>query len=773
MTEVTVSAKATIHVEHSSIKVIENQSGDSWSNIVHRTEYSFCLGQGQIFTVGDNDIRLAKIKHIAQYAWGYGPPPNSTRLVCKLYKSKDMWLSDYITSAYNTYETDDIERADGGNTPNYTNLWFHFSDDVILEAGGQYAYHIETVEMFENETILEGLTDSGNHYAGGRIIRKVLYPPYEDINEQRISTLSYDCHFELYSYTISKISARARIVLDTDPGRKTKLSFGYGSEYISNFVGYSDYPKIEQRNKSAKFHFYDALEYLSQFKLSGGSLLTDIKVSSYVWKILDEAYEDYFLEIASGDSGESWLDSGDGTVSSDTDNHIEGDACAKLTVEDGTGSAYIDTGNLDITDYNYLSFYIFIEDAEYVDEAFVRFETTHGSDYFEYELTNLKSGWNIFYVSKDDFDETGSPDWDDVDSFELELTTTEGDTTYAFIDAVRAVDSVNYPFRYFSNSLQIIPTAWFAGNTALYEIKVACEAEGARFFSDENGNLYFQNRQFYNLTDSYKVSSWEFNFNRLFDHELPMRENEIINKVLVKIKPRVIVSEKEIWNYSFTPSIEASETKTVWAEFTDPCPTTAAGIVEPVATTDYTANTQEDGEGDDKTAQIDIDITKFATSAKLEITNNDAGTVYLTMLKLRGTPAEEASEVRVIVEDNDSIESFGTRPSGGYIIDNKYLADETYAGTLAQQLIDWYKDPLSRVVLKNRSVPHLQLGDMISVKNDELNTSKLMRITTLKNSYTTDGFNQEIHARDVATFELLSFFTIGDSEIESVDVIAP
>jgi len=569
------------------------------------------------------------------------------------------------------------------------------------------------------------------------------------------------------------ISAKARIILNTDPGRKTKISLGHGDEYISSFVGYSDYPRVEQRSKLAKFHFYDALEYLSQFKLTGGSLLTDIKVSSYIWKILDEAYDGFFTVIATGDSDETWTDSGAGTASQDTDNHIEGDGCAKLTVVDGVGSQYLQVGNLDLSDKDYISIYVFIEDADYVDSAKLRLETTHGSDYFEYELTGLESGWNIFYIDKDDFTDTGSPDWTDIDYVELELTTTSGDTIYAMVDAIRAVDSVNYPFRYFSVSLQTIPVAWFAGNTGLYEIKVACEAEGARFYADEDGNLIFHNRQYYNLTDAYKVSSWEFNFNRLFDHELPMRENEIINKVVVKIKPRLIVSEKEIWSYGFVPSIGASETRTIWAEFTDPCPTTATGIVDPEDTTDYTANTQADGGGTDKTAQISIVITKFATAAKLEVTNNDAGTVYLTMLKLRGTPAEEAPEVRVISEDTDSIATFGIRPSGGYEIDNKYLADETYAQTIAEQLITWYKDPLSRIVLKSRSVPQLQLGDMISVRNDELNTSKLMRITVIKNSYTTEGLNQEIHARDVAPFELLDFFIIGTSEIEGTDVIAP
>jgi hypothetical protein len=43
--------------------------------------------------------------------------------------------------------------------------------------------------------------------------------------------------------------------------------------------------------------------------------------------------------------------------------------------------------------------------------------------------------------------------------------------------------------------------------------------------------------------------------------------------------------------------------------------------VTPVATTDYTANTQADGGGADLTADIDITITKFATATKLEVEN--------------------------------------------------------------------------------------------------------------------------------------------------------
>lgn len=559
------------------------------------------------------------------------------------------------------------------------------------------------------------------------------------------------------------------------PGRIVKSSVGFGNEYLQIFKGYSELPRVERGSKTAKIHFLDELDFLSGYKLSGGTLQTNIRTDRYIWGILDEVYKNYFTVISSCDTSETWS----GGQSEET-NHRGGDAARKVQSTSGTEETAYRTISpaLDLSGYtndDFIDFFCYVDDASNVDYVKVRLETTPGSSYYEKSIgSSLVDGWNEFHILRSSFAETGSPNWNSISRITLIVKATSGNDVYCIFDEVRITNKDNYPQRFFDIGLQTIPVAWWAGNTALYEIKVACEAEGARFYADEYGNLHFENRQHYNLNYEHKASVWGFDFDRMMDLEYPHNETDIINKVIVKLKPRRVVSTaEEIWRYGFVPAIPASTTKTVWATLVDPCPTTETGIIAPVAGTDYTANTQEDGGGTDKTSQISITITRFANSVKLDITNNDTGTVYLTLLRLRGTPAKESDEVIITAQDNTSIGIYGERPSGGLVIENKYLADETYAQTRAEQLVEWYKDPKTRIVLKNRSVPQLQLGDMITVRNPEVDKNYLMRITCIKNQYSNEGMNQEIHCRSVTPQEQLTYFQIGVSEIQGTDVIAP
>jgi len=569
------------------------------------------------------------------------------------------------------------------------------------------------------------------------------------------------------------LSTQARVKGEVEdyllPGRPAKLSFGFDEEYLQVFKGSSDLPKVEKSSKTC-------------YRLSGGELEIDVRTDRYIWGILDYVYSDGYLDLATCDVGESdWYDWGDGsyTPSDDEVNQRYGDACKKLEIEESVALIRRNLGGIDLSAYSHISFFLYIEDILKFNGVSFQVGTSGGVNYYEISSgidswpTDLHSGWNEFWIDKDDCIEHGTISWDDIDDFIAIGDVKSGETSYFLLDVVRACKSNLYPQRVFDIGLQSIPTAWWAGNTALYEIKVACEAEGARFYSDEYGGLHFENRQHYNLNDEYKSSKWGFTFDNMTDLEYPTKETDLINNVIVKLKPRKVVAEKEIWRYGFTPSIGAGETKEIWASLIDPCLTTAAGIVSPVATTDYTANTQEDGGGTDKTAQIDIDTTKFANAVLMEVTNNDAGAVYLTLLKLRGTPAEESDEVNVKVEDATSIATYGKRPSGGLVIENKYLDDEDYAETRAQQLIDWYKDPKTRIVLKNRCVPQLQLGDMIGVSNEDIGYNYIMRVTGIKSQFSNDGLNQEIYCRSVLDQETLSYFEIGASEIGGTDVIAP
>jgi len=562
----------------------------------------------------------------------------------------------------------------------------------------------------------------------------------------------------------SNFNSIAPVIL---PNRKFNIKTGFEGELIDKFNGVAEYP--DSTIKETKFHIYDALEAIGEFKLSAGGLAEDVRTDVYIQGILDEVYADYYLPIVTGEVAETWTDDGSGadgaTFTDDTSNFKYGASARKINVDNGTALTEIAVTK-DLSNYDAITFDIWVEDISTLDEVIIRLYD--GAHYYSYTPT-LVSNWNSFKVLIDDFTVSGTPDITSIDKVEVEVTSVASEIAEINIDEIRAVVNKDYPQRIFDSGLSVIPVVWWGGNTALYEIKTATEAEGARFFADEQGRLIFQNRQHFNTNDEYKSSRYGFDFDNSKDLLYTGKVSEIINKVTIVLKPRRVQSSQVVWSYFDVPKqIDAGATLIVWANFDDP----VFNVVTPVSTTDYTGNSNSDGSGADRTSDISITITKFDTASKLEIENTSGSSLYLTKMQIRGEPAVEQSSVLIEAEDSISISRYGVQPTGGLTIENKYAVDEEYSQSLADLLVDQYGTPNSKVIIKGRAVPHLQLGDMVSVNNSYLGETYIMRIIQIKEQFSQGAYNAEYNLRHVTNFETLEFFTIGTSSIEGTDVIS-
>lgn len=202
--EKSITAKATIHKIFSTELIINNSAGNGYSNIASAN----WNGQGQSFLVGTDKLHLARIRHIGQWQWGYGPPITPTRLHCGVFTADINHLPvDLVATSYLSYETTDIERADGGHSPNYTTFDFWFTKGIELNPATQYVYLI-VVEDVITDTILDGLTSSLNPYPNGRLVRL-------DNEFNLSSNISYDSWFEIYEYTESNQTLSAKGLIDT------------------------------------------------------------------------------------------------------------------------------------------------------------------------------------------------------------------------------------------------------------------------------------------------------------------------------------------------------------------------------------------------------------------------------------------------------------------------------------------------------------------------------------------------------------------------------
>lgn len=309
--------------------------------------------------------------------------------------------------------------------------------------------------------------------------------------------------------------------------------------------------------------------------------------------------------------------------------------------------------------------------------------------------------------------------------------------------------------------LNTIGYAWFKKTqTAGERIRQICEAEEASFYQDESGIIRFENRRKYSESP-YNTVVWTIDDEDILEwHE--DRTTKIINRCIVHGIPREPGDSTELWSSGIVDKVETGETKTIWALFENP----AISITTPVATTDYVANTAEDGSGDDKTTGISIVISKFTETAKLEITNDSGFPVYLTKLRLRGQPAVIKSEIMHIYEDADSVNKYDEQVLE---IDNDFIDSDSFAKYYARAIVQKYKDPMKRVRIKVRGIPHLQLRDKVSVHDRDLDTYKSYRVMKIASSYHMGGFEQTLTLREVTDYEADAWAVVGTATVGNVN----
>jgi len=177
---------------------------------------------------------------------------------------------------------------------------------------------------------------------------------------------------------------------------------------------------------------------------------------------------------------------------------------------------------------------------------------------------------------------------------------------------------------------------------------------------------------------------------------------ELVNNVRTTINPRTIdaAATTVISSTTGTPlSVAAGDTLTVYLEYRDPSDTQTliggTAVVNATATTDYLGNASSDGTGADKTADLTITTTAYASTAKLVIENTGTGTVYLVdadgdaFLQLRGKGIYQRSP--------QSFEAVSSQPYGDKMltIDLKYQSNPENAQGYALTVEDGFNDAAS------------------------------------------------------------------------------
>lgn len=191
------------------------------------------------------------------------------------------------------------------------------------------------------------------------------------------------------------------------------------------------------------------------------------------------------------------------------------------------------------------------------------------------------------------------------------------------------------------------------------------------------------------------------------------------NVTRLKVHPRTLGTTSVIYSVVGDPIlVEAGDRRTVWANYSYNNQRVPAQDIEtPVASTDYLANTNDDGSGTDKTADCTMTVTDFGDNAKVVFENTGATNFYVTTRQIRGKPLyEEDSDDVIYPQDPSTVDD----PSE-FVQDLKWQQSVNVAVDYSQVLGEFLDRQNPFPVVKVRGRPDIQFAaDIFNVANLDL-----------------------------------------------------
>lgn len=231
---------------------------------------------------------------------------------------------------------------------------------------------------------------------------------------------------------------------------------------------------------------------------------------------------------------------------------------------------------------------------------------------------------------------------------------------------------------------------------AARKIEDACVSDWGRFFISAFGVPTYHNRHNAPLNATTVLTLNDTMQNMQYSKG----EDEVYNVVEVVCHPRATgtVLERVGWiSQDKAPRIEANADAVFVLKFSDPATQESIGVlspVTPVAGTDYTCASDENGSGDDTTASVSAAMTAYGDRAEVTLTNASSNPVYVQSLQVRGYAVRARSPITVTASDATSI---ATYQRSKLRIDAPLMNGEAEAQRLADYLLSAYKAPNDNV----------------------------------------------------------------------------
>ena len=361
----------------------------------------------------------------------------------------------------------------------------------------------------------------------------------------------------------------------------------------------------------------------------------------------------------------------------------------------------------------------------------------------------------------------------------IEVSLQQSQTTGTLIDLI--LDSMGWYSmkRTMDVGRDTILYSSFSNEKGLETIQNLCDSERGIFLISNDGKAKFEDRHHrYKSPHNAVVLSIDNNSMRDF---VPDRNyNLLFNDILIKAHPIQVKASAELWYLRDTISIVAGDSTSIDAEYSDPDTgqkvIAAVNVVTPVATTDYTANSQPDGLGTDLTTDMTIRFVKLDKTAKIEIANNAAITAYITFFRIRGQAVVSYDVAPRTASDSTSQMTYGKRTLD---LDLIWQQRSSVAKDFADYLLSQLKAPLDLVEVM--IFPHTdaletqmflrEISDRVSVAETLSEMDDEFYIEGL-NHFIKPGIIHETHWKLIPTDRTGDYWILGISELGTTTRLA-
>lgn len=318
----------------------------------------------------------------------------------------------------------------------------------------------------------------------------------------------------------------------------------------------------------------------------------------------------------------------------------------------------------------------------------------------------------------------------------------------------------------FEKGDNVIPFAFFdVGSKAGDAIKDLIQAEGGKFWLDEQGILRFMKRN--SLPTNPVMSIDDYSIASI----ATLQSANIVNKVVISCDLREVQEYQSV--YSKAPSatsttgdmwvVGANDSITRDCKLSDPC----YEIVNPTQGRQSTVSwfTAVDSFGNTVNSGVTAVGVLSTTAYTITFTNNNNFPVKINEIQLWGEPAKVYDHLEYEAEDTDSVEKYGEQVLT--INDNKFFQSYHSARAFARYILREYANYIGGLRMSIKGDPSLQLMDTISIEEGDY--AGLYKIDTIKWELGVGSFETNIDAHKV---EPVYYFTLNESQLNGTHVLA-